>query len=373
MRRCAEPITPIRARPARHRIGTNWQHACCAQPHPGGSLPTVAAPSIRAGARTRRGARVAREHVGGDALGNPHRRFMHRVPGQMRIARRRLDLRVAEQPADHRQGFAQRQRPRSVAVPAIVDAQILEPGALAYHLPGIVQVAHRAAGDLPRDHVRVALHPGDRRQHVRRLRRQRDRPRAGLRIAGADLARLQVHLVPQEVQDLALAAAGQQQQADRRHRVYRHPLAGLRLVQHPAQPPQLPVGEEPLAAAFPVFHHPPARIAALRDQPPVLRRVVDTRQHVDRPVRDHRRRPQALVQRRRMSMANRQRRHAAERGFDMLAHHVPVVRRRPGLAVPRDMVLQPAPGKLPHRRPLDPLRRRRLRHRVLARLDARDD
>ena len=45
-----------------------------------------------------------------NALGNPFRRLMDRGLGQMGVARRRLDVAVAQQLADHRQGLAKRQR-----------------------------------------------------------------------------------------------------------------------------------------------------------------------------------------------------------------------------------------------------------------------
>ena len=63
--------------------------------------------------------------VGFDPAGNPPRRLMHGIPLQMRIPRSRLHLAMAEQAADHRQAFPERQRPRRERVPAVVKAHVL--------------------------------------------------------------------------------------------------------------------------------------------------------------------------------------------------------------------------------------------------------
>ena len=44
--------------------------------------------------------------------------FWMEIPRQMRIPGGRLNLRVTEQLADHREALAERQRPRSIRVPA---------------------------------------------------------------------------------------------------------------------------------------------------------------------------------------------------------------------------------------------------------------
>ena len=46
----------------------------------------------------------------------------------MGIARRRLDVAVAEQFPDHRQGFAECQRSGRESVPEVVHTDILQPG-----------------------------------------------------------------------------------------------------------------------------------------------------------------------------------------------------------------------------------------------------
>ena len=50
----------------------------------------------------------------------------------MSVTRRRLDLGVAKQPCDQRQGLAQRQRPAGKGVPEIPYNRIAETGASMY-------------------------------------------------------------------------------------------------------------------------------------------------------------------------------------------------------------------------------------------------
>ena len=89
---------------------------------------------------------------------------------------------------------------------------------------------------------------------------------ACLSIGKLQLPRLHVHLVPPQVQDLALAEACQQ--PNRRPRMNRYPLAPPGLVQHPSEALKLRVGEEPFAPALAVLCRQPARIAGLRDLSP---------------------------------------------------------------------------------------------------------
>ena len=48
---------------------------------------------------------------------DPLRRFVDRALRQMRVARRGLDITMAEELADHWQGFAERQRPGREGMP----------------------------------------------------------------------------------------------------------------------------------------------------------------------------------------------------------------------------------------------------------------
>ena len=80
--------------------------------------------------------------------------FVHGVARQMRIACRGLDLAVAEQLSDHRETFAERQRPRRVTVSEIVDTHILEVGPRPHDEPGVVEIAQ------PRARLRADDDPG---------------------------------------------------------------------------------------------------------------------------------------------------------------------------------------------------------------------
>ena len=57
------------------------------------------------------------QNIGSNAVGDSLRRLMYQVPRQMGVARRRLDIAVTEQLADHRQGLSERERAGGKAVP----------------------------------------------------------------------------------------------------------------------------------------------------------------------------------------------------------------------------------------------------------------
>ena len=57
------------------------------------------------------------QNIGGNALGDSFRRLMDRVLRQMGVARRGLDVAVAEQPTDQWKGLAERQRAGREGVP----------------------------------------------------------------------------------------------------------------------------------------------------------------------------------------------------------------------------------------------------------------
>jgi hypothetical protein len=68
---------------------------------------------------------------------------LHRIGGEMGIARRRLHLGVPEQLADHRQALAGADGGRGEGVAQVVDAAVLETGAGA--LPELLQIDEPAA------------------------------------------------------------------------------------------------------------------------------------------------------------------------------------------------------------------------------------
>ena len=106
------------------------------------------------------------QDVRADAAGDLGSGRLHRVPRQMRVSRRDLNLRVAEQLPDHRQALAQRQRARGKAVPQVVDAYVAQAGARPDAPPRVLQVgemgARLPAGNDP-GIVRVARQGGEHR------------------------------------------------------------------------------------------------------------------------------------------------------------------------------------------------------------------
>ena len=75
----------------------------------------------------------------------------------MRIPRRRLNLRMSEQFADHWQSLTGGDGSRRERVPQIVDANVLEPGAGSDTLPEWLQVRKPRARFRPHDHPRISL------------------------------------------------------------------------------------------------------------------------------------------------------------------------------------------------------------------------
>ena len=106
----------------------------------------------------------------GDPDGDPLGGFPDRVAVEMRIARGRLCLAVTEQPADDRQAFAERERPRGEAVADVVDADVVEPCLRADGPPGRVNVGHVRARLRARHDPGVAGNARQGREHVHRRR-----------------------------------------------------------------------------------------------------------------------------------------------------------------------------------------------------------
>ena len=138
------------------------------------------------------------------------------VPGQVGVARRRAHRGMAEQPADHRQARAERQGARGIAVAQVVEPNILQAGLHAQAHPDMVDRHIPAAGLAAGEDPGIVLTAGDSGQHRLDCRGQRHPPGAGLCILQPQLRRNAVDIVPLQAQDLVPAAAGQQQQADRR-------------------------------------------------------------------------------------------------------------------------------------------------------------
>ena len=79
--------------------------------------------------------------------------WAHRVARQMGVARRRLDIAVAEHLPDYRQGLAERQGPGREAVSEIVESDVDQPGLVAHEVPNGINAAAACAGPAARKHL----------------------------------------------------------------------------------------------------------------------------------------------------------------------------------------------------------------------------
>ena len=103
-------------------------------------------------------------------------------PCDMGIARRGLDLSVAEQLSDHGQALAERQSAARIAVSEVVKPDILQPGTLPVDIPGAVDIAHAGAGGSARYHPGVVCNSRQFREYLNGIRRQGNRPGAGFAV-----------------------------------------------------------------------------------------------------------------------------------------------------------------------------------------------
>ena len=120
-----------------------------------------------------------------DALSDPFRRLVDRVVSQMGVARRRLDVAVAEQLADHRQCLPERQGTRREAVSEVVDPDVFQPGRGPHGPPGMVETA-AAVAPVPvvaRKNPGAVIPSRQRVQQRHRRRGQLDRAGTGLAVA----------------------------------------------------------------------------------------------------------------------------------------------------------------------------------------------
>ena len=126
---------------------------------------------------------------------------------------------MAEQLADDWQGLAKRQRTGSEAVTEIVQPNILQFRVGSNGLPDMVEAA---AAEAPFTifawkHPPTALPSRQCFEQAHRRRRQLDRAGSGLGIGEVEFAGFKIDIRPAQGEYLALAAAGQHQQADRGH------------------------------------------------------------------------------------------------------------------------------------------------------------
>ena len=254
-----------------------------------------------------------------------------------------------------------------------MQAHVLQPGALPDFRPMVLQVRHGLPTPRARDDIGVAVRPRDPLQQLDGRRRQLHRPGSRLGVGEPHLAGLQVDMVPVQVDDLVLAAAGQKQQPHRHRGV--HPGASLLLglVQRPSETLELLVGQEALVAARPIHRDLAARVAALRDRLPLLGGAIDPEQHLDRLVGRRGRLAQRMMERRHRRMIDRQRRLPPERRQDVVVDRAAVGLRRSRLQAHLDHLLEIGLHQLAHRRPFRQRHRLRLGDGLLAGLDPGDD
>ena len=94
-------------------------------------------------------------------------RHPHGLGGKMGVPRRGLDLRVAEELADHRQALTRRHGSGGKGVAQVVDADVLDPRTGTDALPEGLQITQRLAGQGAGDHPRVAVNALGAPQQVR--------------------------------------------------------------------------------------------------------------------------------------------------------------------------------------------------------------
>ena len=196
---------------------------------------------------------------------------------------------------------------------------------------------------------------------------------AGLGIGETELTGIEIHIRPAQGQDLALTAAGQHQQADRRRGHGRGGSVVNGLVQHPSQPGELRIGQETLARTLGVLLDRPAGIAAFRHQAPALAQPVHVRPDLDGLVRRDRAARQLVVELDDTGSLQRRHRDPAEDREDVAVEQTADPHLRSRFQPHRDMLFEIAPGQVGHGRAAVEPGGERQGHRFLARLDAGDD
>ena len=220
----------------------------------------------------------------------------------------------------------------------VVEPDILQAGLRAQALPDLVDrhisAAGLAAGEDPGT-VSSAGHSG---QHRLDRRGQRHSPGAGLGILQPQFGCNVVDIVPLQAQDLVPAAAGQQQQADRRDGDGILRAVPFGLGQRPAEPAVLVARQEPFARRLLVAPHSLARVLAGRHQIPGFGQPEHRRQHRQRPVGLVGHGRQAVVQGDDMAPLDGRYRKVAQRRNNMVAHNQAEAVSGVGAAVHLDML-----------------------------------
>ena len=139
------------------------------------------------------------------------------IARQMGVAGRRLDVAVAEQLADDRQGLAERQRPGSEGMAEIVQPDILQSGPRPDGEPEMSDSAQTCFWVAARKHPGTVDPARQGLENADRGRGQLDRAGTSLGVGQVELAGIEVDILPAQGQDFVLPASGQHQQTDRRY------------------------------------------------------------------------------------------------------------------------------------------------------------
>ena len=188
-----------------------------------------------------------------DRLRDPIGGRFQRMIGKMRVAGGGLRAAVPEQRPDDQHTVAGGRTDRGEAVAKIVEADVLQCGGRADALPDRLKIGDVGAVCLARQEEGIAGDLGNGRDGAHRRGAEMDDLRAGLAVGQPQTTVIAVDVAPLQRQDLALAAAGEDQQPDRRQRERAfHPERGRRR-EHLAQPRQLGRREKPLHLLAGIF------------------------------------------------------------------------------------------------------------------------
>ena len=202
----------------------------------------------------------------------------------MGVSRRGLDLRVAEELADHRQALASGDRHGGEGVAQVVDTDVLNTGALANTPPGRLQVGQVRAGVLPRDDPGVFVQPFDLGKDLDRRGANVDGLGAGFGIGKVKRHPLEIHVIPLEGHDLGETAAGENQQPQSVDGRLALDAFLLALPQGFAEPSQLLLREVTLPFLLRVLLYVPTGVGAVRAQSPDLGQVEGLGQELEASV-----------------------------------------------------------------------------------------
>ena len=207
----------------------------------------------------------------------------HRLIRKVDVLEGRARIAVAEQAADGENGLAGLNGQTRVVMAKIMQANVTQLRLVSQCLPKPVETLCRSGAGSPRKDLGAPS--GQAVKNLAGGQGQPDGPRSGLDVPQEEMAVADVP--PLQGHDLALAAAGQDQQPD----CCGH-LVAFMPCKRPAQSTGLRLGQEPFPAAPPVPPDVPARIAVFRAEAERFRFLHDHRQDWHRPVGGDRGRPE---------------------------------------------------------------------------------